>query len=299
MYDPPMGSTRSVACIAHRGTVFDGRGGLQGVAKMPVVALAASALAWAALLLAATVGGSGLFASSMSVGTSAGSASVFLAAWEVMVIAMMLPSSIDFFSSLHALTHGAERQALRRTGAYVGYGLAWAWLGCVAALLGETLYRVGLVGSWLEANANLLAGGVLILAGAYQFTGFKRRCLHPSTLRVRHRGGARDAFVLGLNSGLMCVGCCWALMALMVVLGGGSLVAMLGLTAVMFAERALGWDDRFVQGVGFACVVLGALVVSSPHAVPALAANAQQWIGMQSLGMHMQWPMHGMIWCHG
>jgi predicted metal-binding membrane protein len=127
----------------------------------------------------------------------------------------------------------------------------------------------------------------------------KRRCLavcnRPEGFLMRHyRRGLRGAFDLGTRYGLACVGCCWALMALMVVLAAGSLFAMLALTAIMFAERALGWNERFVRAVGLACVGLGALVMASPAAMPALSHNAAAWVSSGST-LHA----HGsLFWCH-
>lgn len=264
--------------------------------------LALSALAWAALWAAAIVGGgSGVYASSMSVGDTLGSMVVFLGAWEMMIVAMMLPSSIGFLALFRAITIGARSSSARMLSVSVGYALAWAWMGCATLLVGATLYRTGAVDAWLERHANLLAGGVLVLAGGFQLTALKRRCLaicsDPARFLMRHyRRGVANALALGLRYGLVCLGCCWALMALMVVLGGGSLLLMMLLAAVMFGERAMGWDDRFVKTVGLCGVALGAFVAASPDAVPALAHNASGWIEMNST---MRMSSHGwLFWCH-
>jgi predicted metal-binding membrane protein len=269
---------------------------------VPVVALAVSALAWIALWVAATAGGgSRLYVSSMSIGRTAGSVTVFLGAWEVMVVAMMLPSSIGFLTLFRVVTARGRFRAARRISVCVGYVLAWAWMGCAVMLVGATLYRIGNVDVWLKGHANLLAGGVLVLAGGFQLTTLKRRCLaicnHPATFLIRYyRRGVGNALALGLRFGFVCLGCCWALMALMVVLGGGSLFLMMLLTVIMFAERAKGWDDRFVKTVGLTGVALGVFVAASPAAVPALAHSAGSWIEMNS---SMQMPNHGwLFWCH-
>jgi predicted metal-binding membrane protein len=269
---------------------------------MPTGALAVIALAWITLLVAATAGGgSGLYASSMSVGRTVGSMVLFLGVWEVMVVAMMLPAGIGFLALFRVVTSGSRFRSVRRISVCVGYALAWVWTGCIAMLVGATLYRTGSVDVWLESHANLLAGGVLALAGGFQLTTLKRRCLaicnHPATFLMRYyRRGVGNALALGLRYGLVCLGCCWALMALMVVLGGGSLLLMMFLAVIMFAERAMSWDDRFVKIVGLTGVALGVFVAASPDAVPALAHNAGRWIEMNST---MQTPTHGWLsWCH-
>jgi predicted metal-binding membrane protein len=273
-----------------------------------VLALAVSVIAWIVLWVAATAdGGGGLYGSSMSVGTTLGSLLVFMAAWEIMAIAMMLPSSVGFLAFFRVVSAGAPLAGLRRTAVCVGYGLLWADAGGLAALMSETVSRVGSADVWLAHHAHGLAGGMLVLAGGFQFTTLKRRCLsvcsHPGSFVMRrYRRGVGEAFALGLRFGASCVGCCWALMALMAVLGGGSLYLMVLLAVVMFAERTLGWEERFVKLVGLACVVLGVLLAAYPDAVPALAQNAHQWIEMQSAPMHMQMPLPfdgGRVLCRG
>ncbi len=125
------------------------------------------------------------------------------------------------------------------------------------------------------------------LAGCFQFTTLKRGCLtvcsHPGGFFLRYyRRGVGNALALGVRYGLVCLGCCWALMILLVIVGGGSLYLMVALTAIMFAERALGWGDRFVAIVGLTCIVLGVLIAVSPTVVPAFAQNAERWAAMES-----------------
>jgi predicted metal-binding membrane protein len=271
------------------------------LSDLPVVAVGASALAWTGIWLGTAAGGSQLYASSMSVGVTVGSATMFLGAWEVMVIAMMLPSSLGFLALFRIVTRGRPLRSVQRIGVCLGYALAWAAMGCVAMLVSVTLYRGGSIDAWLQSHSNLLAGGVLTLAGGFQLTSLKQRCLavcsQPTSFLMRHyRRGVSSAVTLGLRFGLVCVSCCWALMAVTVVLGGGSLVFMLLLTVIMFAERVMGWDDRFVKAVGLAGIALGAFVAASPDAIPALAHNASGWIEMNST---MQMPSHGLLtWCH-
>jgi predicted metal-binding membrane protein len=272
------------------------------LATVPLGVLAASALAWVVLLVGATWGGGAeAYAASMSVGPSVTSVVLFLASWQAMALAMMLPTSVRFLALYRVVTSDGEDRFARRAGVCAGYALAWAWLGGVAALVGEALYRSTGVDVRLEAHSSLLAGGVLALAGAFQLTSLKSRCVsicgQPAAFLMRHyRRGIANAVELGLRYGLVCVGCCWALMGAMVVLGGGSIVAMGLLTAIMVAERALGWDRRFVKVVGAACIALGLLVALSPGAVPALASNAGGWVQMNSpMGSGLGW----MAWCHG
>jgi predicted metal-binding membrane protein len=270
--------------------------------SLPLAALAASALAWVALLAAAeSDAGSRLYSSSMTPGSGVGSTLEFLGAWEVMVIAMMLPSSLGFLALFRTATSGSRRPVVRRTAVCLGYALVWAAVGLIAMRTSGALYRVASLGVWLEGHPNLLAGSVLILAGCFQFTALKRRCLtvcaHPASFFMRHyRRGVGNALALGVRYGLVCLGCCWALMAIMVVAGGGNLYLMMVLSAIMFAERVVGWDERFTAAVGMGCIALGVLLAVSPGAAPAFAQNAREWIDMGSIGPshHGGW----LFWCH-
>jgi predicted metal-binding membrane protein len=273
---------------------------IKNAGGLPLMALALSATIWVGLFAASTSGaGSRFYSSSMTPGSTVSSMLEFLGGWEVMVIAMMLPSSLGFLTLFRAASSDDRRPAIRRTAVCLGYALVWAAVGCVAMIVSGAVYRFAGFDLWLTHHSSLFAGLVLVGVGGFQFTTLKRRCLtvcsHPGSFLMRHyRRGAVNALDLGVRYGIACVGCCWALMILMVVLGAGSLYAMLALTAIMFAERALGWNNGFVSVIGLACVGLGALVAASPDAVPALAHNAIMWSGMESMGQ-----LHGpLFWCY-
>jgi predicted metal-binding membrane protein len=268
--------------------------------NLPLTAVAASVLAWTALLAAATSNtGSRLYASSMTLRSTVGSTLEFLGAWEVMVLAMMLPSSLGFLVLFRTATRASPFPLVRRAAVCAGYALVWAAVGFIAMRASGAFYRVGSLGAWLESHPNLLAGSVFVLAGCFQFTALKRRCLavcsHPASFFMRHyRRGVGNALVLGLRYGLVCLGCCWALMMVMVVAGGENLYLMVALSAIMFAERALGWDERFAATVGLGCIALGMLLAVSPDVASALTQNAGQWIAMGSMHLHQGgWP----FWC--
>jgi predicted metal-binding membrane protein len=278
---------------------YDGRD-TRNVGGLPLIALALSTALWIGLFARAVSStGTGLYTSSMSPGSTVGSMFTFLGGWEVMVVAMMLPASLSFLRLFRTVSRGDCHPAVRGTAVCLGYGLVWAAVGGIALTVSGTIYRLADLDLWLTGHSDLFAGFVLILAGAFQFTTIKRRCLavcsHPGGfLMRRYRRGVGNAVDLGVRYGIACVGCCWALMALMVVLGAGSLFAMMVLSGIMFAERTFGRDNRFAVVVGLACVGLGTLVIASPGAVPALAHNAAMWTGMGLTG-----PPHGLLfWCH-
>lgn len=262
---------------------------------LPLTALAVSALAWA-MLLAAVSNGAG---SSMVLGSTVGSTLEFLAAWELMVIAMMLPSSLGFLALFAVATGGSRFSLTRRAAVCIGYALVWAAMGVIAMRASGAVYRIEGLGAWLERHPNLLVCCVFVLAGCFQLTTLKRRCLaicsQPMGFFMRHyRRGVGNALVLGLRYGLVCLGCCWALMTVMVIAGGQNPYLMVVLSAVMFAERALGWSGRFSVIVGLGCIALGLLLALSPDVALALTQNAGRWIAMGSMHLHQGgWP----FWC--
>jgi predicted metal-binding membrane protein len=120
--------------------------------------------------------------------------------------------------------------------------------------------------SWLPT----LAGTILMVAGAYQFTGWKQYCLHkcqsPFAFVVEHDfgGGLIGALRAGAVHGLFCLGCCWALMTVLVVVGLMNLLWMAALFVMFFIEKHWRHGLALATFAGIALVVLGGAVVARP-----------------------------------
>jgi predicted metal-binding membrane protein len=194
-------------------------------------------------------------------GTPMDEPGTFLIAWTVMMAAMMVPSSAPMFL-LYRLSAGDGATGELRTLAFgAGYLLVWAVVGAIVLVAQRVLDAV--VAPDLRRFG---VAAVLLAAGAYQFTPLKTTCLRacqtPADFLVRHwrGGGALGALRLGVEHGLYCLGCCWALMAVLIAAGGMGLawVALIALIVLVekLAPRAI-WFGRAV-GVAFA---LGAVVV--------------------------------------
>jgi predicted metal-binding membrane protein len=111
---------------------------------------------------------------------------------------------------------------------------------------------------------------VLATAGLFQFTHLKYRCLDkcrtPFSFLAQHWHGPaprRSAFRLGLHHGLYCVGCCWAIMLLMFVIGTGNVGWMLGLGAVMALEKNAPWGSRLSRPLGGALLIAASVVAGA------------------------------------
>ena len=139
--------------------------------------------------------------------------------------------------------------------------LAWAGFSALAAAIHFALVALALpVPSGMHAPT--LSATALILTGAFQLTRLKEACLShcrspAGFLLSNWRPGAAGHTRLGLEHGLHCVGCCWALMALALVVGMANLVWMALLMAVMVAETALPFGARLARPIGLALIVAG------------------------------------------
>jgi predicted metal-binding membrane protein len=189
------------------------RAGIARDALPGAIALAAVAAAAWAVLVAAPDDAMGMPA--------------FLAAWLVMMAAMMLPSAAPL-----VLVYRRGAAAPASAALTVGYLSVWVAVGTAA---------YGLDGAIEGSGAAVTA---LAIAGTYELTPLKRRllgvCRDPAGFLVsRWRGGAVGAFRLGAEHGLYCLGCCWALMAVLVVAAAMGLAWAAVIAAAVFAEKVL------------------------------------------------------------
>jgi predicted metal-binding membrane protein len=121
---------------------------------------------------------------------------------------------------------------------------------------------------------------VLATAGAFQFSALKDRCLsecrHPAAFLLRHyRRGTGAAFTLGRRHGLLCAGCCWALMLLMFAAGVSNLWWMAALATLMLVERTSPAGTRVVPVAGVVLLACAALVLADPAWLPPLLGGAR------------------------
>ncbi len=187
------------------------------------------------------------------------------AAWIVMTAAMMLPTTLPLFDTFGRVV--ARRPDRRRLLLLLGLGYMAAWGGFGMFVHG--LHTAVLALLPVPARYGWLAGAATIaLAGAFQFSSLKRRCLaqcrSPLPFVSRHWRGtapAWNSFTLGAHHGLFCVGCCWALMLLMFVVGMGSLGWMLVLAAAMAVEKNERWGRYLGTPLGVALLAWAGLLV--------------------------------------
>ena len=178
--------------------------------------------------------------------------------WMVMMVAMMLPSAAPMILTFAAVAR--NRRRLQRPYVPVavfvsGYFVAWGGFSAVATVAQWLLHRAALLSPMMMASSALLSGILLLLAGIFQFTPLKRNCLTHCRaplefITTRWREGWGGAFRMGWEHGLFCTGCCWALMALLFVLGMMNLLWIAGLTILVGLEKILPRRSYFSLGTG-------------------------------------------------
>lgn len=186
----------------------------------------------------------------------------FLAVWVVMLGAMMLPTVVPLARLFGPVSAAAPHPRTARAGLYAGYLAVWTAFAPVALFADAGLHLLVHSWPWLADHEGLILGSALVLAGGFQFSPLKNACLtacrSPLPLLWQHyRRGTRGAVVLGIRHGASCVGCCWALMLVMFATGVGSPAWMLGLTAVMIAEKTTRFGARLAAPVGVVLLVSG------------------------------------------
>jgi predicted metal-binding membrane protein len=161
-----------------------------------------------------------------------------------MAAAMMAPTALPAFATYEDLGHSTET----RTGALVaGYLGVWLGFSVLAAGAQMALFDAGLLTAFGDSRSGALSAALLALAGAYQFSPAKAACLskcrRPLAFFMAHwdEGAWRN----GVRLGLVCLGCCWALMALAFV-GGVMNLAFMGLATVIMVLEKLPQPGRYL-----------------------------------------------------
>lgn len=205
------------------------------------------------------------------------SAPVFLTMWVTMMVAMMFPT-IAPTVLVHRRVVVSRGEGNIPTLAFVlGYLVVWGLVGFVPMTL-LVLFRILASGAEPPILA-VAAGTVLMIAGLYQFTPWKSLCLRacrtPFSFVMQHdfRTGAPGAFRVGISNGLYCLGCCWALMAVLVVVGLMNLIWMTGLALVFLAEKNWRHGVGLTRIAGAGLTVLGIAVVVFPGLLRAISIS--------------------------
>ena len=214
-------------------------------------------------------------------GTPLGGFSWFLVTWIIMMTAMMLPSEMRFTLVFAQFSRQAQEEGNKgdngvQTWLFVsGYLLTWTIYGVLAYGLDWGFRLVAPDFCTWDQYGSMIAGGVIVAAGVYQLSSLKqaclRHCISPlSFFMQRWRSGSLGALRMGIEHGMLCIGCCWGLMLVLFALGVMSLFWMSLLAVVMFAEKVLPWGEQLTKPLAAALLALGLWVAASPGTVPGL-----------------------------
>jgi predicted metal-binding membrane protein len=187
--------------------------------------------------------------------------------WLLMLAAMMLPTTLPLLHRFRLMMSGRRDRFALVSLLIGGYMLAWTGFG-LAAHLCDAIVHLGIGQiTWLGTHGWLIGTMVLLIAGAFQFTRLKYHCLDhcraPLGFITSHWSGVRprfEAFCLGIDHGLFCVGCCWAIMLLMFLVGSGSVGWMLVLGAVMALEKNAPWGRQLARPIGTSLIAWAAFI---------------------------------------
>jgi predicted metal-binding membrane protein len=190
--------------------------------------------------------------------------------WAVMMVAMMVPSAAPMILAFHSVNQ--RRQAAARPFVPVaiflfGYLAIWTAFSALATAAEWGLHRAALLSPSMVATSALLNGGLLIAAGVFQWTPLKHSCLKKcrsplSFLMSEWREGSAGAFIMGLRHGAECLGCCWALMALLFVAGVMNLLWVALIALFVLAEKVLPKGELVAKIAGVALVASGAALIA-------------------------------------
>lgn len=236
-----------------------------------VVLLLITAAAWVSVVRSGLRGDDDMMMT-MAMPATVADGLAFVGGWGVMMTAMMLPSALPMIS-LYGATQRRPAVAASRGVPVAFFTLVYLALWTASGVpvyLGHTLLMT------VEGPAFAYVVAVILLAaGAFQLSPLKQVCLRacrsPLSFLLGHwRAGRRGSLALGWSHALYCLGCCWALMLVLVGAGAMGLRWVLLITAVVAAEKLLPRGEWFARAAGGVFLLLGVTVALRPDLVTVL-----------------------------
>jgi len=210
-------------------------------------------------------------------GTALGAIGWYSGIWVTMMAAMMLPAAAPMVLLFAKVSDSRRGQAsFVPTWVFVaGYIAVWTVYGLAAYGIYRAIVAAGT--DWLawDRAGPYIAGGALVAAGLYELTPLKDVCLRHCRSPLHFvlgawRPGRLGAFLMGVEHGGYCVGCCWGLMVALFALGVMSLFWMAVVAAMIFAQKILPRGELLTRVFAVALVAFGIWVAAAPGSVPGL-----------------------------
>jgi predicted metal-binding membrane protein len=192
--------------------------------------------------------------------------------WTVMMVGMMTPSVVPMilmYARVGRQTQAHGRPVAATVWFVTGYFLVWAVFALLATLVQWAFDRAVLLDFTMASTSTVVGGLLFMAAGSYQWTRLKDVCLtecrKPFAFLMRQggfRGDARGSLLLGIRHGEYCVGCCWALMALLLVGGVMNVVWIVLLALLILVEKVAPFGRQIALLAGMVLIVGGAWLLS-------------------------------------
>jgi predicted metal-binding membrane protein len=195
---------------------------------------------------------------------------VFIGGWTLMIVAMMLPTSLPLISVFRSTVRSRTDRSWLIVLLISGYLGVWILFGAAVHLADLGLHQVAHEVPLLHTHHWVFGASIFAVAGLYQFTDLKYRCLDKCRSPLgfiasywRGRNEWRNSFALGVHHGIFCVGCCWSLMLLMFAVGHANLAWMFLLGVIMGAEKNLRWGKALAKPLGIGLLIGATLITAA------------------------------------
>jgi len=184
--------------------------------------------------------------------------------WATMMVGMMTPTAAPallLFDGMQKNSDGNERRdKVLLFG--LGYIVVWIAFSAIAALAQWMLHERAILSMSMATTSTRLSGWILVLAGVYQLTPLKTACLRQCRtplgfLMTNWRDGKRGALMMGIMHGKYCLGCCWAMMLVLFVVGVMNLAWVAALTALILLEKFGSTGVLLSRAVGAGMIIVG------------------------------------------
>jgi len=195
---------------------------------------------------------------------SLGYAAVIFVMWAIMMVAMMLPSAAPTILRVANRAHGLSIAAFFTA----GYLIVWTGFSAVATMAQWAFDSAHVLSDSMALRSEVAAGLIVIAAGLYQLSPVKRNCLRRCCSSKNLLGGDRAtspsaAMRQGISYGVSCLGCCWALMCLLFVVGVMNILWIAVIAVWVLAEKTLPWGVRLARVTAVALIGWGSVALAT------------------------------------
>ena len=250
-------------------------GGGRGIALLALL-LVTTALAWLGVIQSAMV-----MQMPQMEALSGAAILAFTLEWGVMMTAMMLPSAapmILLYGMASRRTDKSSEHVIPPEAFAITYVVLWLLTGVPVYLASVGIGEIAACSTAFAAATPYAIAGTLFLTGVYQLSPAKHACLRqceaPADFLVRRwRPGYAASLQLAATHAAYCIGCCWALMLLLVVAGAMSLPWVLAIALLVFAEKVLPGGERTARITGAILIAAGLAVMVRPDLARSLPSH--------------------------